>query len=323
MKVRGLRGAIAALLLATSVTGWLAPAARSAEEQRPVITMLLWRGWTKAEEGFKDRIRAAHPGARLLVYDAQKNPDRLRKIFDDVERQKSALIYSFGTTVTKALLERFPERPVVYNAVNRPIESGIIREWRSSGNNATGASNQVPIVNQLRTLKRVVDFRRLGLVYNPLEENARIQREMVRALRSSLDFEVVDLTFSPDADSIEMMREAAGFVDAIYFPADSMVKSHGKELVAAAHYVRLPTLAAIDDMVREDGALLGLVPDYYEMGRLAGEKAIRILRGERPTDIPSSTMGAFQVLVNLKAAREIGIQVPLSLLMISDQIVRH
>lgn len=321
--MRGWTRRTTALVLALGLGFSLVPAAPSAEEQAPLIAMLLWRGWTKAEEGFKDRIREVYPQARLLVQDAGKDLARLPQIFAEAERQRPVLIYSFGTTLTKATLGRFPSKPVVYNAVNRPIESGIIREWRSSGNNATGASNQVPIVNQLRTLKKVVNFRRLGLVYNPLEENARIQREMVRAFRSSLDFELVDLPFSPDVDSIEMMRKVAGLVDAIYFPADSMVKSHGPELVAAAHRVRLPTLAAIDDMVREDGALLGLVPDYYEMGRLAGNKAIRVLRGERPTEIPSSTLDAFQVLVNLKAAREIGVQVPLSLLMISDQIVRR
>jgi putative ABC transport system substrate-binding protein len=309
---------VIALVVATG--WWSAPAA---EEPPPVVTMILWRGWTKAEEGFKDRVRETHPGARLLVYDAQKELARLGKIFADIERQGTDLIYSFGTTVTKAAIERFPARPVVYNAVNRPVESGIIREWHSSGNNATGASNQVPIANQLRTLKKVVDLRRLGLVYNPLEENARIQREIVKGLGGQLRFEVVDFPFAADKDPARMMKEAAGRVDAIYFPADSMVKSHGRELVAAAHRVRLPTLAAIDDMVREDGALLGLVPDYYEMGRLAGEKAIRILSGGRPGEVPSSTLEAFQVLVNLKAARAIGVQVPLSLLMISDQIVRR
>ena len=113
-----------------------------------------------------------------------------------------------------------------------------------------------------------------------------------------------------------------GAVDAVYFPADSMTKSLGKEIMALVNEFKIPSLSAVESMVPEDGALLGLVPNYYELGRLAAAKALKILQGKKPADIPSSALDHFQMSVNLKTAQKIAVQIPMSILVMANKIVR-
>ena len=75
-------------------------------------------------------------------------------------------------------------------------------------------------------------------------------------------------------------------------------------------------------MVKKDSALIGLVPDYYQLGRLAASKAQRILRGEQPSAIPSSTLDHFNIIVNMNTARQIGINIPTSILVMADTTIR-
>jgi putative ABC transport system substrate-binding protein len=111
-------------------------------------------------------------------------------------------------------------------------------------------------------------------------------------------------------------------VDAVFIPADSLMISLGDELAAWINDLRLPSLVTVATMVENNGLLIGLLPSYYELGLLAAQKTERILRGESPSDIPSSCLDFFQVTVNMKTAREIDVQIPMSILVIANKIIR-
>ncbi|MEA3434940.1 MAG: ABC transporter substrate-binding protein [Thermodesulfobacteriota bacterium] len=286
------------------------------------VAMITWRGETVAELGFIDELDKSTCDVTLIKYHADQNRNRLQKIITKIQSTPVDLIYVFGTTATKIVLLQVKDKPVVFNIVNRPVGSGIIANWESSENNATGASNKVPVLHQLRTLKKVVDYHKLGIIYNPGEQNSIIQKNIARKLEDTLGFELKEYKICRKSDVLKVLPLMKGAVDAVYLPADSMTKSLGKEIIAVVNEFKLPSLSAVESMVPDDGALLGLVPNYYELGRLAAKKALKIFQGKKPAEIPSSALDYFNMSVNMKTAQKINVQIPMSILVMANKIVR-
>jgi len=286
------------------------------------VAMITWRGETVAEQGFMDELDKSTCDVAFIKYHANQNRKRLQTIITKIQSTPVDLIYVFGTTATKIVLSRVNDKPVIFNIVNRPVGSGIIASWESSENNATGASNKVPVLHQLRTLKKVVDYSRLGIIYNPGEQNSVIQKDIARKLEDTLGFELKEYKICRKSDVLKVLPLMKGAVDAVYLPADSMTKSLGNEIMNVVNEFKLPSLSAVESMVPEDGALLGLVPNYYELGRLAAKKALKIFQGKKATEIPSSALDHFNMSVNMKTAQKINIQIPMSILVMANRIVR-
>jgi putative ABC transport system substrate-binding protein len=294
----------------------------SAGEKKFDIAMVTWRGETDAEQGFVQGVEKSALKVVFQHYDAARDLVRLDGIITRVKQLSPDLVYVFGTTATQRVLARITDLPVVFNIVSRPVDTGIIKSWENSGNNATGASSKVPLPDQLKSLKKVVNYQRLGIIYNPMEANSIIQRELAKQQEKFLGFTLVDFKISSRGDIEKAFFGLSEQVDAVYLPADSTTKTLGREIMGQVNHYRIPSLAALESMVEKDQALLGLVPNYYQLGRLAAKKAIQILQGVLPSHIPSSTLDYFQIHVNMVTAQKIGVHIPTSILVISDKIVR-
>lgn len=298
----------------------ISPGSVSAREY--CIAMITWRGETIAEKGFIDELDKNSHDITLTKYNAAQDNSRLQEIITQIRKNPVDIIYVFGTTATKAVLLRIKDTPVVFNIVSRPVDSGIIASWESSKNNATGASNKVSTINQLKTLKKVIDFQNLGIIYNPKEQNSIIQRNNVKRLENRLHFSLKEFKISREQDILQILPQMKDRIDAVFLPSDSMIKFLGKKIMAQVNSYNLPSLSSVESMVLEDGVLLGYVPKYYELGRIAARKAILILKGKKPWDIPSSVLDYYNISVNMKTARKINIQIPMSVLVMANQIVR-
>ncbi len=293
-----------------------------AQAQAHRVAMITWRGETPAEKGFMDELNACPLTVAITVYHAGQDIEKLQDIITVIEKQPVDLIYVFGTTASKTVLSRIKTTPVVFNIVSRPVDSGIIAGWESSKNNATGASNKVSAVNSLKTLKKVINFKRLGIIYNPKEQNSVIQSQTVKGLQAQLGFLLKEFRISCQADIPHVLPGLEGQVDAVFMPSDSMIKSIGKNIMEQVNAYGIPSISSVGSMVPEDGVLLGFVPKYYELGRIAAQKAVRILNGAHPSDIPSSMLDHTHICVNMKTARQIHVQIPMSILVMAGQIVR-
>ena len=290
--------------------------------QPRTVAMITWRGDTPAERGFMEGLSSYGYDLRFIRYHANQEVKRLDAAIDSLKKERVDLIYVFGTTATKRVLQEIQETPVVFNIVTRPVESGIIASWDSSGNNATGVSSMVPIIHQLETLRKVIRFSSLGIIYNPLEQNSVIQRDIAKKLETILNFRLYEYKVTERSDIVQILGDINTVVDAVYLPSDSMVKILGHDIMTAVNSLNLPSLSAMEDMVIKDFALMGLVPDYYQLGRLAAAKASLIFQGKDPSEIPSSTLNHFNITVNMNTAKKIGINIPTSILIMADRIIR-
>ena len=286
------------------------------------VAMITWRGDTLAESGFVDGLNGYGYDVHFKKYPVNQDLNLLAAAIVALQKDPVDLIYIFGTTATKQVLSQIRETPVVFNIVTRPVESGIINTWESSGNNATGVSSMVPIRHQLEALRKIIRFTRLGIIYNPLEQNSIIQRYLTARLADRFHFSLHEYRISGETDIPRLLANLDTEVDAVFLPSDSLIRTLGSTIMPLINARKVPSLSAIEDTVEKDAALIGLVPDYYELGRLAANKAHLILQGQDPSDIPSSPLDHFNIIVNMTTAREIGIDIPTSILIMADTIIR-
>jgi putative ABC transport system substrate-binding protein len=286
------------------------------------IAMILWRGITEAEKGFQTELNKSKKfNFQYTVFDANQSETELAKILENLDVDKYRLIYSFGTTVTKTVKSKIADKPIVFNIVSRPVKAKIIDSWEHSGSNVTGASNAVPMASAFNTLSKVMYIGRLGFVYNPKEANSRIQRDEVEKLQETFSYEMVAAPVENSNDIHTVIAKLVDLkVDAVLLPSDSFVKANADQIISELNRNKIPSIVSIPAMVRDNKAFLGLGPNYFELGKLAAGKAFAILDGEKPNNIPSSTLDRLHMTVNLTTAREIGVNVPVQLLRISTVV---
>ncbi|BBO87736.1 ABC transporter substrate-binding protein [Desulfosarcina ovata] len=295
----------------------------SDEPVRPrTIAMITWRGETDAERGFLAGLDRKTRAIAIQVHHAGQSVARLDEIIEQIQASPVDLIYVFGTTATRIVLSRVKTTPVVFNVVSLPVATGIIASWSHSGNNAVGVSNQVPVRQQLKAFMKTCEFNRLGIIFNPGEQNSLVLKRQVEHLSREFGFSLHAFPISEGTDIPVRLAGLAETVDAVYIPADSLIKSLGRKIVSVLNAQKIPSMAAVESMVPDDGILLGLVPSYHALGLTAAEKANHILAGAAPDSIASATLDHFQFWINMKTAQRIGVQIPLSTLIMADRIVR-
>ncbi len=294
----------------------------AAAEPFPSIAIFAWQLDGPAETGFREGILKRFPNARFYTYCAAEDPMLLERFLEIAAQRRHDLYYVSGTSATLQVLAREKKKPVVFTMVLAPVEEGVIASWDSSETNTTGISSQVPILNQLKTLKRIVDFKRLGVLYNPSSPDARHQIRELERLQSFLGYVIVPIPVATPAKALDLGLKHRTDLDAVFLTQDPLIERLGHSIISQINDAGLPSLAAELTLVTRRGALLGLVPDGYRIGRLAALSAHRILDGTPPSRIPSRSLDFFMVVLNMRTAYQLDVQVPFSLLVTADTIVR-
>lgn len=309
------------LILLLALSFFPAPS-RGAERQVKRVAMILFRGETPAEKGFRDTLAASKDfDVKITVFDANQSKDRLKKIIVGLDQSQFDLFYVFGTMAAQMAVEKIKDKPVIFNVVQRPIEANLVKSWESSGNNATGASNIVAMESAFRTLSLVMNIRKLAFIYYEKDPAPKFQKDEVESVRKKFGFKMIDVPVR-DVEAIPaaLKQIVSARVDAVMFPSDSFIKANANRIMTVLNQHRIPSVVIIPEMVKENGALISLGPDYHKLGELAGTSALEVLLGKRPTDIPIKRVQSLNISVNLKTADKLGINLPIQLLSLSTVI---
>ncbi len=312
---------LAPLLLVIMTLAATAVSAGAARDW-PDIALIEWQADGLAENGFRQGIQKTYPEARFWVYNCGANPLVLADLIRIARQRNHDLYYVSGTPATRILLKEIRQRPVVFTMVQDPVAENLVASWRNSENNATGISNRVPILNQLKALKKIVPFGHLGVVFDPQDPDAMQQVAQLARLQHFLKFRLRRLPVTSPSDLETLALPGNPPVDALYLPSDPLLQGASRSFLERVNRTGIPTFSADLNQVTQRGALLGLVPDNYQIGRLAANSALAILAGTPPASLPSLSLDFFMVVLNMRTARTLGVQVPLSLLVIADTIVR-
>lgn len=289
------------------------------------IVMVLWRGETDAEAGFRRELSALGIEADIEVRDIARNLEQLPNVVNDLRHSEPDLVYAWGTGVTLGLVGRWDEVdpnvhltdvPVLFTMVSSPRGAGIEPpEGEPPRPNVTGVSHIAPLPAQINAIRAFLPMQRLGIVYNPAETNSLANLAELRALAPVSGFQLLEAPVpagadgQPDAASIPRLvgdlRQRGA--DILYIGPDNFVGANRDALTIAGIEAGVPSFTATELEIRESQATIGLVSRYATVGQLAANKAKQILLdGKSPSAVPIETLKRFSYLVRLPVALRLG-----------------
>ena len=284
----------------------------------------------------KNRIEAFRQGLRELGYVEGKNIviewrwaegkfDRLPDLAAELVRLNVEVIVTGGSTSTRAAKKVTTTVPIVMAQVNDPVGNGFVASLARPGGNMTGLSTLYPEISgkRLELLKEIVPKLSRVAVFGDSTNpgNAQSLRETeLAAAAFGVQLQYLDV---PGPKDIETAFRAAskGRADAVLVLGGPVVQSHRTQIVDLAAKSRLPATYNVPEFV-EDGGLMSYGVSVNDLYRRAATYVAKILKGVKPADLPVEQPTKFEFVINLKAAKQIGLTIPQSMLYRADKVIR-
>jgi putative tryptophan/tyrosine transport system substrate-binding protein len=234
------------------------------------------------------------------------------------------VIVTAGTPASLAVKKATSSVPLVMIAVGEPVATGLVASLARPGGNVTGVTSISPEIEgkRLELLREVMPgLSHIAVLWNSGSPVQVIQERETRVAAQALGMKMLSLGVRT-LEEIErafatMLRERP---EALFVLADRLFLHHRKPIMEFAVQHRLPGVHAYRELV-EVGGLMSYGPSYADMHRRAATYVVRILKGEKPADLPVERPVKFELVVNLKAAKAIGLDVPPTLIARADEVL--
>ena len=280
-------------------------------------------------EAFRQMLRElGYVEHRDVVLDyrwADGRPDRLLDLAADLVRLRVDVIFSaWGTPAALAAKKASTTIPIVFAGVGDAVGVGLIASLARPGGNITGSTfiSEETIGKQLELLKEVVPRAfRIGVVVNPSNPvyGPILKGSEAPARALGLNLTVIGVQRAEDVESA--FRSAIqAHVDGLVVMRDTVLQINQARLLARAANIRLPVMYGTREFVI-GGGLMSYRPSLVEMNRRAAYLADKILRGAKPSDLPVQQSTVFELVINLKTAKALGLTIPPSVLGRADQVI--
>jgi putative tryptophan/tyrosine transport system substrate-binding protein len=297
------------------VIGVLGSASAAAYSER---LSLIWQAL--AEAGFTE----GHTVATEYRW-AESQLDRLPALAADlVGRRVKVIIATGGLQAVRAAMSATSTTPIVFSTDGDPVKQGLVSSLNRPGGNATG----ITVFSASLMAKRLDVFRELvpqtkvfGVLVNPAAAQAQEQIQDAEEAGGSLGFEIrvlnarSDAEFEPALTAFDGMRDAALLVS-----ADPIFIARRETLVAVVNRHAIPAIYGRRDFAAA-GGLVSYGARLDESYRLMGTYVGRILKGEKPADLPVQQPTKFEFVINMKTAKALGLTFPAGLLAIADEVI--
>jgi putative ABC transport system substrate-binding protein len=328
-------GAMRKILLFLPVIAVLGGAAIVEAQQPRKIHRIGYLGAT-SPAATSARVEAFRQGLKELGYIEGKNIaseyrwaegkfDRLPDLAAELVRLKVDVIVTGGPAGTRPAKEATATIPIVMAFDNDPVGSGFVASLARPGGNITGLSILSPEISgkRLELLKEIVPkLSRVAVLGNSTEPgNAQVLRETELAAGAfGVQLKYLDLLARQDIESA-FQAASKGRADAILVLANPVTISQRTQIAELAVKHRLPAIYPWPEFVA-DGGLMTYSVSITDLFRRAATYVDKILKGAKPADLPVEQPTKFELIINLKAAKQIGLTIPQSVLYRADKVIK-
>jgi putative ABC transport system substrate-binding protein len=281
------------------------------------------KGFEKAlaEAGFREGTHVAYDRQN-----AQGDVNRTETIAEKFMNSDVDLIHSIGTPSSRAVMKIIKDVPIVFSSVTDPVYAGLIPKTSPlgtrTGTNVTGVSDRWPVTLQLEMYTKFIPkAKKWGTIYNAGDPRSLIYIKEMRQAAKKLKVELIEVNISQSDETLPAAQFLVGKVQIIYITYDHIALSSFEPIVKVCNQKKIPLFGGDLKSVTM-GAMAAYGWDYFQIGHSAGKKAVRILKGEKPGNIPWDSGEKLVLLINEKAARAQGAIIPPELLKKADRVIQ-
>jgi len=306
------------------------PAEAQQAKKISTIGFLSTRGAVEArEEAFRLALRELGylEGQDLVIAwrFANGRADRLAGLAAELEKLKVDVIVTAGTEATRAAKNVTETIPIVFTTVSDPVGSGYIASLSRPSGNLTGLSLDAPGLGgkRLEILKESFSkISRVAVLYGRSSPSSKIiMAETKQAAQSlKIQLQLVGVETAQELNSA-FKSKSMEYAEALLKLPSALLTSFRKQIVQLVAARRLPAMYE-DRIIAEDGGLMSYGPDITDLYRRSAGIVDKILKGAKPAGLPVEQPTKFELVINLKAAKQIGLTIPPNILARADRVIK-
>lgn len=278
-----------------------------------------------AREGFIDGLKEAGfedgKNVKFEVENAQGDFPTTQTIANKFVGEKVDMILAIATSSAQSAANATKDIPILITAVTDPVSAGLVKSLEKPETNVTGTTDMNPIKEQFELLKQILpDAKNVGILYNAAEPNSKVQVDIAKKVAKELGLAIHEATVANSSEVNQAVQTIAGKIDVLYIPTDNTVVSAMGAVVKVCNDAKIPVIGSEKGQV-DNGVLAARGIDYYLLGKQTGAIAARVLKGEKPADIPIEDSKDLKLIINKKSADTLGIKIPDELMSKADEII--
>ena len=273
------------------------------------------------ERGIEDGLAdAGYEGSNveLTVLNAEADQSKIQTMSKKLVDDGNDVVIGIATPAAQGLASATSDIPVIMGAISDPVGAKLVKNLDKPEGNVTGLSNHVPHAQTVELIQTITpDAKTIGVLYASSEDNSVSQVKEFTQYAEEAGLTVVEYAVPSTNEITTTMSVMTGKVDAIFVPQDNTIASAFPTVVTAANAAKIPVYSSVDTMVKQ-GSIASVAQSQYDLGLETAKIAVKILAGKMVSEVPVKVVDTGVPTVNLKAAKELGITIPDSLLEEAD-----
>ena len=321
-------------LIGGAAASW--PLAAQAQQPNRVRRLGVLMGWVESDPAGQGQLKAFRASLTKFGWTESDNlkievrwggdSDRTRMLAKELVGMRPDAILSVTTLATSAVAQETHTIPIVFAIVADPIGNGFVASLAKPGGNMTGFAALDPTMGGkwIELLKEIAPRTvRVALLFNPA--TAMPFQFMMPSIETAASSFAIEVRAAPVRDKEEFEKiistQAHPPGGGLVVMPDVFNTGNRDLIIALAAKYGVPAIYFNPTYFAESGGLIGYSDDYEEQSRLAAGYIDRILKGEQPGDLPVQNPTKYQLIINLKTAKALGLQVPLQLQQLADEVI--
>jgi putative ABC transport system substrate-binding protein len=219
-------------------------------------------------------------------------------------QSKKDLILAVSTPSAQSAFNATKDIPILITAVTDPVAVGLV------GDNITGTSDMPPMEKQVALMKTLLPkAKRIGFLYNTSEENSRVLLKKMKSIAEPLGYEIVEKGVTNINEVGQAIDVLLGEIDVLYTPSDNVITASMSLISNRAEERNIPIITS-DAAQFKAGALATEALSFRNLGYQTGEMAVRVLNGEKISDMPIETLDETKLMINKEMAKKFNVIIP-------------
>jgi len=262
---------------------------------------------------------------RLEIRDTKSDLKLVDEAAKQFERKKVNLIYAVTTSVTTAVKNVTSSTPIIFAVGSDPVASGLVQSFVKPGGRLTGVQYSTTDLTgkRLELLKEIIPkLSRVLTIFNPDNRVSKEAAALARDAAKQLSVRLV-VRHASSAEELRQRLESikAKEADAFFYTTDGMVTSQAKLVIDLTLSKKLPTMFSEQSLVVM-GGLASYGQNFREIGHRSAKFVQKVMTGQNPQDLRIETVDKFELTINLKTAKQIGLTIPPNVLARADKVIR-